>query len=42
MTEEQADYLIRDWCIDGLDCPYNCHACPEWKKLLQCDYPEEF
>ncbi len=42
MTKEQADELIKDWCNQSNDCFYNCHNCPEWKKLLKCDYLEEF
>ena len=42
MTIKQADELIRDWCNNGNDCPYNCHICPIFKKLLKYNYPEEF
>ena len=42
MTKEQADELIRDWCNNGNDCPYNCRICPTYKKLLNDELEEDF
>ena len=42
MTIEQAKELIYDICSNWNDCNFPCEHCPEFKKLLKCDYLEEF